>query len=56
MDSQLVGEFLEVNCINPTFIIDHPALMSPLAKTYGEAAGWKGEDIRWRLTGASCAD
>lgn len=29
---KLVGEFLEDRMINPTFIIDHPALMSPLAK------------------------
>eukprot|EP01027_Heterolobosea_sp_BB2_P009739 GEZU01014338.1.p1 GENE.GEZU01014338.1~~GEZU01014338.1.p1 ORF type:complete len:491 (-),score=243.22 GEZU01014338.1:42-1514(-) len=29
---KLVGEFLEVECINPTFICDHPQLMSPLAK------------------------
>uniref|UniRef100_UPI00398F22CA lysine--tRNA ligase isoform X2 n=1 Tax=Pristiophorus japonicus TaxID=55135 RepID=UPI00398F22CA len=29
---KLVGEFLEVACINPTFICDHPQIMSPLAK------------------------
>lgn len=29
---KLVGEFLEVDCVNPTFITDHPQLMSPLAK------------------------
>jgi len=29
---QLVGEFLEEKCINPTFIINHPQIMSPLAK------------------------
>lgn len=28
----LVGEFLEPECINPTFICDHPQIMSPLAK------------------------
>lgn len=27
-----VGDFLEEQCINPTFITDHPQLMSPLAK------------------------
>lgn len=30
--SQLVGEFLESQCINPAFITDHPQVMSPLAK------------------------
>lgn len=29
---KLVGEYIEVNCINPTFITDHPQIMSPLAK------------------------
>uniref|UniRef100_A0A8C0S975 Lysine--tRNA ligase n=1 Tax=Canis lupus familiaris TaxID=9615 RepID=A0A8C0S975_CANLF len=29
---KLVGEFLETTCINPTFICDHPQIMSPLAK------------------------
>ncbi|XP_026575573.1 lysine--tRNA ligase isoform X1 [Pseudonaja textilis] len=29
---KLVGEYLEVTCINPTFICDHPQIMSPLAK------------------------
>lgn len=29
---KLVGEFLEPKCVNPTFIIDHPQIMSPLAK------------------------
>lgn len=29
---KLVGEFLEMKCDNPTFITDHPELMSPLAK------------------------
>ena len=29
---QLVGEFVEVDCVNPTFICDHPQIMSPLAK------------------------
>ena len=27
-----MGEFLEEGCVNPTFICDHPQLMSPLAK------------------------
>lgn len=36
---KLVGEFLEENCINPTFICDHPQIMSPLAKYHRSAAG-----------------
>ncbi|KRY55657.1 Lysine--tRNA ligase [Trichinella britovi] len=26
---KLVGEFIEIDCITPTFIIDHPQIMSP---------------------------
>jgi len=33
---KLVGEFLEEKCINPTYIIDHPQIMSPLAKWHRE--------------------
>jgi lysyl-tRNA synthetase class II len=29
---QLVGHFIEETCVNPTFITDHPQIMSPLAK------------------------
>ena len=29
---KLVGELLEPECVNPTFIMEHPQLMSPLAK------------------------
>ncbi|RVW63418.1 Lysine--tRNA ligase [Vitis vinifera] len=29
---QLVGHFLEETCVNPTFITNHPEIMSPLAK------------------------
>jgi len=29
---KLAGEFIEPKCINPAFIIDHPQIMSPLAK------------------------
>eukprot|EP00173_Palmaria_palmata_P004407 Plantae.Rhodophyta-Palmaria_palmata.ctg5919.p2 GENE.Plantae.Rhodophyta-Palmaria_palmata.ctg5919~~Plantae.Rhodophyta-Palmaria_palmata.ctg5919.p2 ORF type:complete len:285 (+),score=43.96 Plantae.Rhodophyta-Palmaria_palmata.ctg5919:107-856(+) len=30
----LVGEFLESDCVDPTFICDHPQIMSPLAKDH----------------------
>ena len=36
---KLVGHFLEVDCINPTFIIDHPQIMSPLAKAHRTTPG-----------------
>ncbi|XP_074142132.1 lysine--tRNA ligase-like isoform X2 [Sminthopsis crassicaudata] len=36
---KLVGEFLEVTCINPTFICDHPQIMSPLAKWHRSKDG-----------------
>lgn len=29
---KLVGEFIEEQCVNPAFIIEHPQIMSPLAK------------------------
>ena len=36
---KLVGEFLESKCINPTFICDHPKIMSPLAKDHRDLPG-----------------
>jgi lysyl-tRNA synthetase class 2 len=36
---KLVGEFIEENCINPTFICDHPQIMSPLAKYHRSMPG-----------------
>ena len=36
---KLVGDFLEVHCINPTFITDHPKIMSPLAKDHRSIPG-----------------
>jgi lysyl-tRNA synthetase, class II len=36
---KLVGHFLEEDCINPTFIMDHPEMMSPLAKTHRSRPG-----------------
>jgi lysyl-tRNA synthetase class 2 len=35
----LVGEYLEEQCINPTFIMGHPLMMSPLAKGSRETPG-----------------
>merc|ERR1712226_189942 len=36
---KLVGEFIEVNCINPTFIMNHPQIMSPLSKWHRSIPG-----------------
>jgi len=36
---KLVGEYLEEASINPTFICDHPQVMSPLAKWHRSAPG-----------------
>jgi len=36
---KLVGELIETKCKNPTFIIDHPQLMSPLAKWHRSESG-----------------
>jgi len=36
---KLVGDFIEVNCINPTFIMNHPQIMSPLAKWHRSKPG-----------------
>jgi len=39
MLDKLVGEFVEVDCISPTFITGHPQLMSPLAKKHRSIPG-----------------
>lgn len=36
---KLVGKFLEEKCIHPTFIMDHPQVMSPLAKYHRSIKG-----------------
>uniref|UniRef100_A0A183CGT4 AA_TRNA_LIGASE_II domain-containing protein n=1 Tax=Globodera pallida TaxID=36090 RepID=A0A183CGT4_GLOPA len=36
---KLVGEFIEPNLINPTFLIGHPQIMSPLAKWHRSRPG-----------------
>jgi len=33
---KLIGHFIEKECINPTFLINHPLIMSPLAKHHRE--------------------
>jgi lysyl-tRNA synthetase class 2 len=39
MIDQLVGDYLEHDCVNPTFICDHPQVMSPLAKYHRSRPG-----------------
>lgn len=36
---KLVGHFLEDNIVHPTFITEHPIIMSPLAKTHRSTPG-----------------
>lgn len=36
---KLVGDFIENQCINPTFITEHPQMMSPLAKAHRSLPG-----------------
>ncbi|KAI1297335.1 lysyl-tRNA synthetase [Mortierella claussenii] len=36
---KLVGDFIEVECISPTFIMGHPQMMSPLAKSHRTVPG-----------------
>ncbi|XP_004930981.1 lysine--tRNA ligase isoform X2 [Bombyx mori] len=36
---KLVSVFLEEECINPTFILDHPQIMSPLSKYHRDVPG-----------------
>ncbi len=36
---KLAGEYVEVDCKDPTFLIDHPQIMSPLAKWHRSEEG-----------------
>ncbi|CAG8483201.1 6316_t:CDS:2, partial [Scutellospora calospora] len=36
---KLVGEYIEVDCVSPTFITGHPQMMSPLAKNHRDIPG-----------------
>jgi lysyl-tRNA synthetase class 2 len=33
---KLVGKYIEPHCVNPTYIMNHPLIMSPLAKPHRE--------------------
>ena len=48
MVDKLVGHFLEEDCINPTFITEHPEMISPLAK-YHRDPEKKGLTERFEL-------
>ncbi|KAK3998322.1 hypothetical protein QBC44DRAFT_228194 [Cladorrhinum sp. PSN332] len=39
MIDKLTGEFIEETCVNPTFILEHPQMMSPLAKYHRSKKG-----------------
>ncbi|KAL9124653.1 MAG: hypothetical protein Q9217_006039 [Psora testacea] len=39
MFDALIGEFLESDCIQPTFLMNHPQVMSPLAKAHRSRPG-----------------
>jgi lysyl-tRNA synthetase, class II len=39
MIDKLVGEWIEEKCVNPTFIMGHPQMMSPLAKYHRTIPG-----------------
>lgn len=36
---KLIGHFIEPNCYNPTFLIEHPQIMCPLAKYHRSKKG-----------------
>lgn len=36
---KLVGDLIEPQCISPTYIINHPLVMSPLSKWHRDEAG-----------------
>jgi lysyl-tRNA synthetase class 2 len=36
---KLIGHFVEPQCVNPTFLYNHPTCMSPLAKAHREQEG-----------------
>jgi len=45
---QLVGEYIESQCISPSFIVGHPQVMSPLAKRHRSMPGLcERFEVRW---------
>lgn len=51
---KLVGAFLESKCHNPTFLINHPKAMSPLAKEHRERKGLTERFELFVLSGEIC--
>jgi len=51
----LCGEFIEVNCIQPTFVCNHPRIMSPLAKPHRNCP-WKTERFELFILGKEYAN
>jgi lysyl-tRNA synthetase class II len=45
---KLVGAFLEDAIVHPTFITEHPIIMSPLAKTHRSNPNVTGAWMRWQ--------
>lgn len=41
----LIGNYIEPQCVQPTFIINHPVSMSPLSKEHGDS----GKSERFEL-------
>jgi lysyl-tRNA synthetase class 2 len=39
MIDKLIAEYLEVSCTNPTFLMEHPMIMCPLAKYHRSKPG-----------------
>jgi lysyl-tRNA synthetase class 2 len=51
----LCGEFIEIDCIQPTFVCNHPRIMSPLAKPH-RTQPWKTERFELFILGKEYAN
>lgn len=51
----LCGEFIEINCTQPTFVCNHPRIMSPLAKPH-RLEPWKTERFELFILGKEYAN